>query len=376
MCMCVSKDHAAKVGVFEQWDSQKKHSLQNTPSIFCTFAKKIPVKKILIIRFSSIGDIVLTTPVVRCLKRQLPDCEIHYLTKKAFEPVLRSNPYISKIITIGHNIDEVIPGLKKESYDHIVDLHKNFRSLGVRLKLGIKSTSFPKLNFRKWLMVTLKINRMPDVHVVDRYFKSVTSLGVINDLSGLDYFIPEGDRVKPVHLPETHQNGYVAMVIGGKHKTKQLPTEKIIELLTRLNYPVIILGGSEDREDGLIIEQQIVKRVYSACGKFNLNQSASLIEQARVVITNDTGLMHIAAAFKKPVISIWGNTVPELGMYPYMPQHPDQFRIFEVKGLSCRPCSKIGFDKCPKEHFRCMMDQDVSAIVEAVKEFWGNHIVP
>lgn len=328
------------------------------------------MKKILIIRFSSIGDIVLTTPVVRCLKKQLPDCEIHYLTKKAFEPVLQNNPYIDRIITIQKNIGEAIPALKNEGYDLIVDLHKNFRSLGVRMKLGVKSTAFPKMNFEKWLLVTFKINRMPRVHIVDRYLKTVKNLRILNDFEGLDYFIPEMDQVAPDQLPESHRDGYVAMVIGGKHKTKQLPTEKALELLGKINYPVILLGGKEDAEEGNRIEQLIGKRIYSACGKFNINQSASLVEQARVVITNDTGLMHIAAAFQKQVISIWGNTVPDLGMYPYLPQHPERYKIFEVKGLSCRPCSKIGYAKCPKGHFRCMMDQDVAAIVKAVNQYW------
>lgn len=328
------------------------------------------MKKILIIRFSSIGDIVLTTPVVRCLKKQSRDCEIHYLTKKAFEPVLQNNPYIDKIITIEKNIREVIPTLKNERYDHIVDLHKNFRSFGVRMKLGIKSTAFPKMNFEKWLLVTFKINRMPRVHIVDRYFKTVKNLRIFNDFDGLDYFIPDYDKVAPDQLPESHRNGYVAMVIGGKHKTKQLPTAKALELLGKINYPIVLLGGKEDTEEGLKIEQLPGKQIFSACGKFTINQSASLVEQARVVITNDTGLMHIAAAFQKPIISIWGNTVPQLGMYPYMPEHPERYKIFEVKGLSCRPCSKIGFEKCPKGHFRCMMDQDLAGIVKAVKHFW------
>jgi len=329
------------------------------------------LNKILVIRFSSIGDIVLTTPVVRCLKKQPPGCEIHYLTKKAFEPVLKSNPYITKIITIDKKIGEVIPILKAEKYDYVVDLHKNFRSLGVRWRLGVKSSAFPKLNFKKWLLVALKINLMPDIHIVDRYFKAVHSLGVRNDGDGLDYFIPERDRVNPDEIPEGQRNGYLAVVIGGKHKTKQLPVDKVVALLKKVASPVIILGGREDAPEGNLIESEAGSHVWSACGKFSLNQSASLVEQARLVITNDTGLMHIAAAFKKPTISIWGNTVPELGMYPYMPANPERFRIFEVKGLSCRPCSKIGYKSCPKKHFDCMMKQDVDGMVSAVNQMWA-----
>jgi ADP-heptose:LPS heptosyltransferase len=330
------------------------------------------VKKILIIRFSSIGDIVLTTPVVRCLKKQLKGCEIHYITRQAFKPVLENNPYIDKIITIKNAAGEAVSALKTEGYDHIIDLHKNFRSCLIRLKLNVKATSFPKLNLRKWLLVNFKLNLMPAIHIVDRYFRAVEALGVSNDLEGLDYFLSKSDRIDKAQLPETHRGGYVAMVIGGKHKTKQLPAEKALDLLVRLNRPVVLLGGAEDKAEGLRIEQAAGGHVFSACGQYSINQSASLVEQAKVVITNDTGLMHIAAAFGRPVISLWGNTVPELGMYPYMPNHPGRSRLSEVKGLPCRPCSKIGYRKCPKKHFRCMMHQDVDAIIKGVNDFYKN----
>lgn len=329
------------------------------------------MKKILVIRFSSIGDIVLTTPVIRCLKKQLEDCEIHYLTRDAFKQVLENNPYIDKIITIKNAVGEAIPELKNEAYSHIVDLHKNFRSLQVRSKLKVKAASFPKLNLKKWLLVNFKVNVMPGIHIVDRYFKAVENLGVVNDGQGLDYFLSESDVVGMEQLPESHRDGYVAMVIGGKHKTKQLPGEKAAELLSGLDYPVLLLGGAEEREEGESIEQLFDGRVYSVSGKYSINQSASLVKQAKVVITGDTGLMHIAAAFGKPVISIWGNTVPTLGMYPYMPGKTERMGIYEVNGLSCRPCSKIGYNTCPKKHFRCMKDQDIDAIIKGVNAFYS-----
>lgn len=326
------------------------------------------MKKFLIIRLSSIGDIVLTTPVVRCLRQQAAPCEIHYLVRKSFRPVLESNPYIDKIITIEKSVDDVVEALKNENYDHIIDLHKNFRSMDVRRKLGVSSSSFPKLNTQKWLLVNFKIDRMPDVHIVDRYFKAVKKLGVKNDEKGLDYFIPEKDEVAASRLPESHQNGYVALVIGGKHKTKQLPTEKAVELVKKIKYPVIILGGPEDAEEAGKISAVDPERIFIACGKFSINQSASLVKQAGIVVTNDTGLMHVAAAFRKRIISIWGNTVPQLGMFPYLPGEPEKFSTYEVKGLSCRPCSKIGFEKCPKKHFKCMMNQDMERMAKEVND--------
>ena len=318
--------------------------------------------KILIIRFSSIGDIVLTTPVIRCLKTQLKDVEIHFLTKKSFEAILQNNPYITKIYTIEKKTDEVIADLKKESYFHIVDLHKNIRSKGVILKLKKPSSTFSKINVKKWLIVNLKINMLPELHIVNRYFKAVEKLGVKNDNKGLDYFIPENDEVDLKTLPATFQKGYIGWVIGGKHNTKIYPEDKIISDCKAINKPVILLGGKEDFEKGERIRKETGDNVLNACGKFNINQSASLVKQADNIITNDTGLMHIAAAFRKEVISLWGNTIPEFGMYPYMPGDENKSTVLEVKNLSCRPCSKLGYKDCPKKHFDCMRKIEVNRL--------------
>ncbi len=314
------------------------------------------MKKILIIRFSSIGDIVLTTPVIRCLKQQLPDVEIHYLTKNSFKSILENNPYLTKVHAIDKEVDEVIEDLRKENFDFIVDLHNNLRSSQVKLKLMKPSSAFKKLNFQKWLLVNFKINKMPAMHVVDRYMKAAEKLGIINDNKGLDYFIPVKDEVTMDSFPLTHQKGFIGFVIGAKHYTKQLPTEKIISICKKINAPIILLGGKEDAGRATQIEAAVGANIVNACGKFNLNQSASIIKQAQKVITHDTGLMHIAAAFKKEIISVWGNTVPDFGFTPYLPD--SKSKIVEVKGLPCRPCSKIGYDKCPQEHFKCMREID------------------
>jgi ADP-heptose:LPS heptosyltransferase len=327
--------------------------------------------KILIIRFSSIGDIVLTTPVVRCLKTQLDDVEVHYATKKKFEGLFEENPYIDKTHFLNGSLMQYIQQLKAEQFDYVIDLHNNLRTRIIKSSLGIKSYSFNKLNWEKWLIVNLKINKLPNVHIVDRYLETVKELGVKNDSLGLDYFIPEKDEVPVEWLPETHRAGYVAYVIGAQHATKKLPIKKMIELCDKINKPIILLGGKEDFVTGEEVRQffesnkgsesfeaglkELNKKtiIYNACGKYNLNQSASLVKQSRFVFSHDTGLMHIAAAFKKEVFSIWGNTIPSFGMYPYR----TKFTVFENNKLSCRPCSKIGYAKCPKGHFKCMNDQ-------------------
>jgi ADP-heptose:LPS heptosyltransferase len=329
------------------------------------FCKKSALKKILVIRFSSIGDIVLTSPVIRCLKQQLPGSEIHFAVKKTFFAVVKANPYIDKIHLLEVDLKKLTAELKAEKFDYIVDLHQSLRSRYIRRALNVPSAGFPKLNIRKWLLTKFKINIMPDIHIVDRYFKAAAATRIVNDGKGLDYFIPSSDEFDITTLPEGFRASYAAFVIGAKHATKRLPDHKIVSLCKKLDRPVILLGGPEDATNAELVAEASGPKVISMCGKISLNQSASLVRQAEVVITHDTGLMHIAAAFRKKIISIWGNTVPELGMYPYMPGDEARSMIVEVKGLKCRPCSKLGYDKCPKGHFRCMEEIDEERVKRA-----------
>lgn len=310
--------------------------------------------KFLILRFSSIGDIVLTTPVVRCLKKQMPEAEIHYFTKSKFEFLLRHNPYIDKVWLLDKkNTSEVLSQLKQEKFDYIIDLHHNIRTFRIKWTLGVPAFSFEKLNVQKWLMTQFKVNYLPPVHIVDRCLDTLKTFNIRNDGEGLDYFIPYKDQVELDWLPETHRKSYVAYAIGGQHFTKKMPVPRMIELCRKINHPIVLLGGPEDAEAGEAIRNALGDQlVFNACGKYNFNQSASLIQKALIVFSHDTGLMHVAAAFRKKVYSIWGNTIPEFGMYPYR----TAFEKLEVKGLDCRPCSKIGYSKCPKGHFKCMND--------------------
>ncbi|PCI93842.1 MAG: glycosyl transferase [Flavobacteriales bacterium] len=323
--------------------------------------------KILVVRFSSIGDIVLTTPVIRCLKEQVEgDVEIHFLTKQQYKSVVANNPYISKIHTIAKSTNEIIDELKKEKFHYIVDLHKNLRSKRVIKNLKVFSFSFDKLNYQKWLFTTFKINKLPKIHIVDRYLDAVKSFGIVNDNKGLDYFIGENDKVNLSELPLAHQKGYIAFAIGAQHATKRLPTDKIISICKRLNQPIILLGGKEDDITAHKIKDAVGDMIYNACGKYSINQSASLVEQCKSLITHDTGLMHIGVALGVKIVSVWGNTVPSFGMYPYYPNKPEKFVVIENNNLKCRPCSKIGYDKCPKKHFKCMNDIEEEDIVKAI----------
>lgn len=319
----------------------------------------------MVIRFSSIGDIVLTTPVVRCLKKQFPDAEIHFLTKKKFAQVVANNPYISKVHRFSDNLSETVKELRAERFDFVVDLHRNLRSMRVKMALRKPSGTFPKLNIRKWWYVrTKRKSVMPDVHIVDRYFEAVAKLGVKNDGLGLDYFAAEERDFQPPF------DKYIAVVCGGTYVTKQIPPPLIWELTQRKEYNFVLLGDGDDRQRLESLCQQWGDNVFNVCGQTTLNQSALLVKNADVVVTSDTGLMHIAVAYGKKTVAVWGNTTPQLGMYPYMPQCKGNFVNLE-RELPCRPCSKLGYDKCPKGHLRCMMDlsaEEIMGAVERVKE--------
>jgi len=317
--------------------------------------------KYLVIRFSSIGDIVLTSPVVRCLKQQVEGAEIHFVTKKKHAALVTANPYIHKVHTFSGNINELINELEKEQFDYVVDLHQNFRSNRIKSRLKIPAFSFNKLNFQKFLLVQFKINRLPQKHIVDRYLEILSVFDVKNDGKGLDFFIPENEVFDKSQLPQAFEDGYVAFVIAGTYATKKLPDDKITEICNHTNFPIVLLGGKGEMETGEKIEGESQGHVLNLTGKISLNQSASLVRDAKLVLTNDTGLMHIAAAFGKKILSFWGNTIPEFGMVPYQPHQAS--KIMEIKNLKCRPCSKLGYKKCPRKHFRCMRDQDVDTAV-------------
>jgi ADP-heptose:LPS heptosyltransferase len=244
----------------------------------------------------------------------------------------------------------------------------------------VRSVSFDKLNIQKWLMVQGKWNLLPDLHIVERYLASVQPLGIRYDGRGLDFFIPASEVLDVGVLADRyfpHQEReraalanqrYVALVVGAAHATKRMLPEQLAQVAAQIKAPVLLLGGPDDREVGVAIAEQAGEHVVNTCGQYSLAGSASLVQQAAVVVSHDTGLMHIAAAFNRPIISIWGNTIPEFGMYPFYESGREKAVQVQVSGLSCRPCSKIGYDQCPRGHFKCMKGQSVPAIVARVHE--------
>jgi ADP-heptose:LPS heptosyltransferase len=317
--------------------------------------------RILIIRFSSIGDIVLTSPVIRCIRKKYPEAFIGFATKKKFSFLAEENPYIDKVYGLDTHFSSFKEEIRQDRFDYIIDLHHNLRTKRLCLGMNARVYRFRKLNPEKWLLVKFRVNLLPAEHIVDRYLRAAKKLGVSNDGAGLDYFIPGNTPPMPVYPVN-----FLALAIGGQHYTKKLPVEALVLLCNMIKFPVVILGGEEDGPAGKeIVRSSHNSQITDYTGKLSLHQSAEIVRRSAALCTHDTGMMHIGAALDIPVVSVWGNTVPEFGMTPYFPQASASARlseIFEVKNLSCRPCSKIGFDQCPKGHFKCMNNQDISTI--------------
>ena len=331
------------------------------------------IMKFLIIRFSSIGDIVLTTPAIRCLKKQIPDAEVHFLTKEKMKAVTIANPYIDKFHYYTNDLNAIAEEIKKEDFDYIIDLHKNIRTYLLSLKLfntKAEWLNYRKLSFEKFILTKLKINLMPKRHISLRCIDALASLGVYDDGKGLDYFIPENEYVKDEDLPHGHLFGYVAIVIGATHNTKKLPVYKLQEICASIDYPTVLIGGKEDKEQGNQIASINQQKIFNACGKFSLNESADLVRKAKLVISHDTGLQYIACAFQKPVFAIWGGTSPKLQVEPfYGTANTSLHKNFIVPGLPCQPCSNYGTKTCPRGHFKCMKNQNIDLIVKTAASY-------
>jgi len=334
--------------------------------------------KFLVIRFSSIGDIVLTTLAIRCLKQQVAGAEVHFLTKLSFKAVTAHNPYIDKFYYYDDNLVALIKQLKTEQYDYIIDLHKNLRTLRIRFALNVETYAYKKESLQKFLLTKLRINVMSGRHISLRCLDALARFNVQDDGRGLDYFIPPAEKVAVGDLPLSHSMGYVAIVIGASFYTKKLPVHKLKQLCQAIELPIVLVGGKDDVQEGEEIAGADTGKTYNACGKFTLNESADIVRNAKMVISHDTGLQYIACAFNKPVVAIWGGTSPRLDVEPFYGyrylnglQNQPMHKNMLVPALKCQPCSNYGTTTCPLGHFKCMEQQDLAKIKEAVDLFLG-----
>ena len=324
--------------------------------------------KVLVIRLSSIGDIVLTSPVLRSIKNQT-NAKIDFLTKEKYAHVIKNNPHVQNVFTI----NEIVDNFKKKDYDLIIDLQKNFKSFFLSLLLkkrfSTKYVSYNKKNIKKWVLINFKKNFIEKEHLIDRYFHQLGKYNIQNDYEGLDYFIPSSINIKsfPKKLPL--EKNFFAWILGGTYKYKKLSKNQIENVCSRISVPIFFLGGDLEKETGDEICKNLNKpNIYNLCGRLSLDQSAYILKKSSLVLTNDTGLMHIASAFTKKIISFWGCTKPSLGMYPYKP-HPKSIQIIDKTSTS--PCSKLG-NKCRQKNKGCINNITAEEILIAIKKIEYN----
>ncbi len=327
------------------------------------YSIQVSIKKVLIIRFSSIGDIVLTSPIVRALKEQ-SEVDLHFLVRKAYAPILVHNELIHKLWLYDNNEALIKKTLNAANFDLVIDLQKNTRSKSICKALGVKSVSFDKKNIPKWFYVNFKYLKDEIPHIVFRYFDAVESLGVKNDWKGLEFHLdPSIDSP-----PSLKDKEYYAVALGAAHKTKQIPGSIIKKICESVNKKVVLLGGKNDVSKGDNLAK-LLPMATNYAGTMSIQESAKIISEAKCLLTGDTGLMHIAVGLKIPAVTLWGSTVPNLGMYPYYGDDDFPHSNHQVQNLSCQPCSKLGKKKCPKGHFKCMNDHNIDEIVEKIHQF-------
>lgn len=317
--------------------------------------------KILIIRFSSIGDIVLTSPVIRYCKEIL-NAEVYFLVKPQFHFVVKDNPNIDQIIKLDKDLKNTLIQIKKEKFDLILDLQNNLKSTYLKYFSWTKYKTVDKRNISKWFLVNFKSKNIEIPHIVERYLDTIW-IDKSDYNPYLEFFFPtQNNLLKKFNLPKK----YIAISLGAKHFTKKIPQEIIIKIIEGLDFNFILIGGNDVDFDKIMQIPEAERKISNLCGILDLSQSAQIIESSQLLITSDTGMMHIGAALGKKIHVLWGNTVPQFGMYPYYGKNVNISINHEVM-LPCRPCSKIGYDKCPKEHFNCMINQNISDILYQLK---------
>lgn len=315
---------------------------------------------------------VLCAPAINLLRHHLgQDAELHFLTKAAFAPLLAPNPKLSRIHSLKADLSETIRELRAENFDYVLDLHQSLRSLRVLLALRKPFSVFDKLSFRRWLFTRFRLRHLLISHVCERYTeaakKCLQYLHIplqADFVAELDFFLSEAAEVRAEQLDFPFEGSY-AVVLGATHATKKWLPAYFLETINRLGLPVVLLGGKAERKEAEEIIAGIKVPFFDAVGGFDLQTSAAMLSRTRFVLTHDTGFMHIAAAFRKPVFALWGSTAPSLGFAPYQTQHIP----LELADLACHPCSKMGTANCPQGHFNCMRQLSPELVVSALQAY-------
>lgn len=327
-----------------------------------TNAELSKLNKILIIRLSSLGDILLTTPFIRAIKSQFPDIKIDMLLREEYADVVKLNPYLNKKFLFkkddkSNNV--LIEQLKNTNYELVIDLQNNLRSKKIVSSLKTTSVKFDKRSFDKFLLVNFKINKLKEAPQIPvRYSNTIQDLKL--DKGGLDLFTDKSANEELIG-----KNNLIGFCPGARHFTKRWLKEYFVELgnkLTQDGYTIVLFGGRIDKE----ICEEINKAIPGSINLANdddLLQTVADMKLCKVVVCNDSGLMHTATATGTKVIAIFGSTVKELGFAPYNCNN----LILENNSLTCRPCSHIGRSNCPKKHFDCMKSIKPGFVFEKIQ---------
>lgn len=338
-----------------------------------------PIHKILLIRMSSIGDILLTTPLLRQLRQLYPDAEIDFLVRKEYSQLLQANPHLSRLLTIDVHEGEALKALKKQirrqGYDVIIDLHRNLRS---RYLCAFWNHP-PVLKIRKnqltrFLLVHLKLNlyrrgsRRPR-HVAEKYLHAAGPLGADPQDLALEMHLPrEIEESGKTRWQALAAEGYgMVMAPGARHFTKRWPPEYYAQLIRQIyeatGRRTVLVGGPDEREIIAEIRRRAGEEITrSLAGEISLPETFALIRHAPCFVSNDSGLMHAAAAGGVPQVALFGSTTEELGFFPLNPAA----QVLQNPHLTCRPCSHIGRDACPKGHFRCMKEIRPEEVLDVI----------
>lgn len=333
----------------------------------------MPIKKpekILIIRLSSIGDIIITTPLVRALRKSFPEAQIDFVIKKQFTGLMKYNPHIDHLLSFDKDLglEPLKQKISENQYDHIVDIHKNIRSFFLKLASRASSSTYPKYIFRRTMLVKFGINLYKDIQPVYlRYFDALREFDVQYDHQGTEvFFDPEDESfVKDTLNKIGYPSGGKIVVIcpGASFSNKQWLPERFAQVADELSekgYFVILHGGKTDVELCESIKSLMENDGFVLANKFSLLESAALLKMAQLAITNDSGMMHLAQSQKTPVVAIFGSTSRELGYFPL-----PQASIVIEKDIPCRPCTHNGLNYCPKKHFRCMNEIQANEVISA-----------
>ena len=333
-------------------------------------------KKILIIRLSAMGDVLLTTPLLRLLKKKFPEAEIDFLVKQEYSSLISTNPYIHQIwiFSQSNNFFEFIKlclQMRNIQYDGIIDLQVNVRSFF----LWILSNAKWKVRYKPWrwkrfLLVHLHRNYYKtDMPVPLRFLSALLPWGIQDDGLGLELKVDEKAKcVVRSHMKNRGiglMNRIVVLAPGASKMTKRWPSENYAAVgnyCNSRNYKVVLVGGDQDCQACEKVTKAMDMLPENFSGKLSFQETAALVAESDLLVTNDTGVMHMGSALKKKVVAIFGPTTHHLGFMPFRTHS-----IVVEKSLSCRPCSYHGTDICSQGHFRCMKDIQVEDVIQAAK---------